>query len=55
MFGGRLQSSLLAFDSKHPIIMPPKHPLTKLLMENYHKDNLHAGPQALLAAIRQRF
>lgn len=53
--GGRLENSYLSYDAKHPIIMPNNHPLTKLIIDFEHRRNLHAGTQATLAAVRQKY
>lgn len=53
--GGRLSHSQETHDTKHPMVLPAKHPLTQLIFEDYHEQLLHAGPQQLLAAVRQRF
>lgn len=53
--GGRLHHAHISMDQRHPIVLPAKHALTKLLANHLHKVNLHVGPQALLATMRQRF
>lgn len=53
--GGRLQNSNFKFDKKHPILLDSKHHFTKLLMRYEHIRLLHAGPQLLLAAVREEF
>lgn len=53
--GGRLKHSELNFENKHPLLLAGKHYLTKLIFENMHKALLHAGPQLLLATIRQTY
>lgn len=53
--GGRLQSSELMFEQKHPAILPYHHEVTMLIMKQLHMDNMHAGPQALLALTRQKY
>lgn len=53
--GGRIRNSNESFDVKFPIILPQKHQLTRLIILNQHHKQLHAGPQAILAALRQRF
>ncbi|KAL7724972.1 hypothetical protein ACLKA6_009761 [Drosophila palustris] len=45
--GGRLRHSALAFDSRHPIILPKHHPLTLAIIRHLHLRNHHAGPQSL--------
>lgn len=53
--GGRLGRSEYSHDKKHPIILPPKHELSKLIMRDEHVRLLHAGPQLLLSSVRERF
>lgn len=53
--GGRLQNSFLNFDAKHPIILPKCHPITISIISYYHQKFLQAGPQCLLANIRQQY
>lgn len=51
---GRIQRSKLSFDAKHQYILP-RHPLTDLIVRDYHLEHLHIGPSGLLSALRQRF
>ncbi|XP_018310126.1 uncharacterized protein [Mycetomoellerius zeteki] len=53
--GGRLSNAPIPYAQKYPIILPSKHPLTRLIIVHEHYKHLHAGPQALLAAIRVHF
>ncbi|XP_055589857.1 uncharacterized protein LOC129742036 [Uranotaenia lowii] len=53
--GGRLSKSEEAEDSKHPIVLPARHRLTRMILEQYHLRLLHAGPQLMLSNIRLRF
>ncbi|XP_062542019.1 uncharacterized protein LOC134210011 [Armigeres subalbatus] len=53
--GGRLCHSDEHFDTKHPMVLPARHRLTRLIFEHYHLRLLHAGPQLLLATVRQRY
>nr|XP_053612116.1 uncharacterized protein LOC128676157 [Plodia interpunctella] len=53
--GGRLSSSMYSFDKKHPIVLKGDHELTKLLFRQEHYRLLHAGPQLLLASMRERY
>lgn len=53
--GGRLQASELSFEQKHPAILPYHHEVTVLIMRQIHEENMHAGPQALLAITRQKY
>ncbi|XP_018313929.1 uncharacterized protein [Mycetomoellerius zeteki] len=53
--GGRLKNSDLSFDACHPILLPRKHILTQRIVEQEHVRNMHAGLQATMASVRQRF
>lgn len=54
--GGRLgQVSTIPYDEKHPLLLPQKHIVTKLIVTWYHFQNLHAGPKALMGIVRQMF
>jgi hypothetical protein len=53
--GGRLTHAILSIDKKHPVVLPHKHHITNLLITECHKMQLHGGPQATLAAIRQQY
>ncbi|XP_049875992.1 uncharacterized protein LOC126373761 isoform X2 [Pectinophora gossypiella] len=52
--GGRLCNSQYEYEKKHPVLLHAKHHLTKLLFTQEHHRLLHAGPQLLLASIRER-
>ncbi|XP_066255904.1 uncharacterized protein [Euwallacea similis] len=53
--GGRLRNSPYHFDKKHPMLLSPKHRLSRMLCEHEHKRLMHAGPQLLLSSIREKF
>lgn len=53
--GGRLQLANLPFDERHPIILPQRHRLVELLIQNAHFQTNHGGPQLCIATLRQRF
>ena len=53
--GGRLQNIELSFDQQHPMILPKRHHITTLIIEDLHTKNLHANGQLLLSLLRQRF
>lgn len=53
---GRLTNSReFSFDKKHPILISSKHLFSLLLFRNEHKQLKHAGPQALLYAVREAY
>ncbi|XP_055585069.1 uncharacterized protein LOC129737925 [Uranotaenia lowii] len=53
--GGRLRHSSEAENTKHPIVHPARHPITRMIIEHYHKCLLHASPQLLLATVRLKY
>jgi hypothetical protein len=52
--GGRLQKSTLPFQSIHQVILPANHHFTKLVSSEHYRL-LHAGPQLLIASLRERY
>ncbi|XP_036070983.1 uncharacterized protein LOC118599568 [Oryzias melastigma] len=54
--GGRLRRAEdLDPDMIHPIILDPKHQVTKLLIQKYDSELLHPGPERVFAEIRRRY
>ena len=51
--GGRLSYSNLAFDSKHPILLPFNHPLTIAIFNFHHQKCGHQGRHITHGTIRQ--
>lgn len=49
--GDRLRNASLPYDSKHPILLPKNHVLTKFIIRNEHIKNLHSGIQATVYAV----
>ena len=53
--GGRIRRVALPYENIHPIILPPKHPLTVQLIDAYHRRYLHSGTDFILSQIRHHF
>ncbi|KAK9729045.1 Phosphotyrosine interaction domain (PTB/PID) [Popillia japonica] len=53
--GGRIRNSLEHYGRKHPILLPSEHKFTQRIIEYEHIRHLHAGPQLVLAAVRNKF
>jgi ribonuclease HI len=53
--GGRLQNADIDFNAKHPVLLPPNHHFTSLLVKQAHTHLLHAGPGTTLTQIRQTY
>ena len=41
--------------NKNPILLPTRHPFTKLVIKEYHEKVYHNGVRVTLTAIRQNF
>ncbi|XP_055543116.1 uncharacterized protein LOC129728690 [Wyeomyia smithii] len=52
---GRLDRSHLPFESRHPIILPDKDLVVRLLIWQMHIKQLHVGQSGLMNAMRQRY
>jgi hypothetical protein len=50
--GRRLQASVLDFDQKHQVILPPKYHLSELIVQHEHTRLLHGGPQLMHSSLR---
>lgn len=54
--GGRLrQAEWLDPAFKHPIVLDPVHPATKLLIQDYDARLCHSGPERVFVEIRRTF
>ncbi|XP_062710660.1 uncharacterized protein LOC134288796 [Aedes albopictus] len=53
--GGRLRHAPVSFSRKHPIVLDSNHPLTKLIIVDYHHRLLHGGAQLMLSCMKERF
>jgi len=52
---GRLQNAPLPNASKHPILLPSKHPVTDLLILMYHTRDGHMGSLHVLTAMKREY
>ena len=52
---GRLENVTLAVDAKHPLILPGKHALTRLVVLHEHVQAGHAGPSYTLMKTTLKF
>ena len=53
--GGRLRHSPLAEEEKHPIILPRRSEVTRMIIADQHRRLLHAGVEHTLNELRGRF
>ncbi|XP_055909654.1 uncharacterized protein LOC129944324 [Eupeodes corollae] len=53
--GLRLQNSVLSYEIVHPIIVPARSTLSKLLIREAHLKTLHGGVQLCMHYIRHKF
>jgi len=49
------KSESISIETKYPILLLAKSMLTKLIFEYEHQRLLHAGPQPLLAGVREQY
>ena len=53
---GRLRHADLPYNSKHPVILPKEHPITKLVIKAVHEKLGHgSGVEHTLSELRSRF
>ncbi|XP_055633828.1 uncharacterized protein LOC129774158 [Toxorhynchites rutilus septentrionalis] len=45
----------LTYDTRYPIILPRKHPVTNLLLDWYHRKFRHGNNETIVNEVRQRF
>jgi len=53
--GGSLQHSTLPYQPRHQMIRPANHHFTNLIVSAEHIRLLHAGPQLLIASLRDKY
>jgi len=53
--GGRLQHSMLPYQTMHQMILLSNHHFTKLIVSAEHVRLHHAGPQLLIASLREKY
>ena len=54
--GERLEMSNLPYDAKHPVILPKKHHISKLVITHIHNQGHHnLGVNFMLAELRQKY
>ena len=52
---GRIQHSALSEEEKHPIILPHKSHIVRLLIEEVHRTQMHAGINQTLVTLRDKY
>ena len=52
---GRLSKADIEFDTKHPILLPSKHPETRLMMPKRHLDKYHQGVEIMRHGLQQKY
>ena len=53
--GGRIHNAPLDDSAKFLFLLPPRHPLSKLIIHDVHVKQLHSGVNATVTALRQTF
>lgn len=52
---GRIQQSQASHDTRHPIILPAKSHLSRLIIKDAHIRTMHGGPQIMLNYLRSKY
>lgn len=52
---GRIENSSAPFHARHPIILPTKSYLSRIIVDDIHKIALHGGIQLMLQILRSRY
>ena len=52
---GRLENSDLPEDMKTPILLPQRHRLTRLIIEDVHRKAAHSGVKQVISKLRENF
>jgi len=53
--GGRLKNAPVSVSARHPVILPRRHHVVKLIAEHYHRIAGHSGRGHVLALSRQKY
>jgi len=53
--GGRLQSAPEVVECKHQYLLPYDHHISRLIVRDTHLKLAHAGSEAIIASVRQKF
>lgn len=53
--GGRMQNSNASYNFKHPIILPKRHHVTEIMIDNYHRSSGHGSVKHILNEIRLKY
>lgn len=53
--GGRLQRAPINTDAMHPVVLPKKHHVVKLIIQYYHLISGHSGLEYTLSLTRERY
>ena len=53
--GGRLENAPLNYESKHQLLLPHNHRVSKLLIMEHHESVGHLGQEYVLASLRQKY
>jgi len=53
--GGRLKNAPLDYQSKHQLLLPDSHHVSKLLIMTHHQSVGHLGQEYVLSSLRQKY
>ena len=53
--GGHLDKAPIPFEARHQVVLSPKHPLSRLLVQDLQKKHFHVEREQTLTLVRQQF
>jgi hypothetical protein len=53
--GGRLNKSAMPENAKHPILLPKNSPISRLILQQIHKNLLHSGRNHIISKLRETY
>ena len=53
--GGHLDKAPVSFEARHQVVLSPKHPLSRLLVQDLQKKHFHVEREQTLTLVRQQF
>ena len=53
--GGHLNKAPVSFEARHQVVLSPKHPLSRLLVQDLQKKHFQVGREHTLALVHRQF
>ena len=53
--GGRVKNNDIFANSNYQVIVNKEHPISKLIIQQYHEENLHFGREQTFSSLRSKY